>query len=218
MDTETTAALQASYDRVAEDYAERFFGELVHKPLDRALLDCFAEQVRGLGPIADIGCGPGQIARYLHDRGLPALGIDLSPEMVALARRLSPEIPFFQGTMLALDVEDASWGGITAFYSIIHVPPDEVPRACAEFHRTLRPGGLLLLSFHVGQERVHRDEWWDQPVNMDFQFYEPEVLAQHLEGAGFAIEARILRRPYTSVEHPSQRGYLLARKLPSHSP
>src|SRR5262249_57978561 len=196
MDTETTAALQASYDRVAEDYAERFFGELVHKPLDRALLDCFAEQVRGLGPIADIGCGPGQIARYLHDRGLPALGIDLSPEMVALAQRLSPEIPFAQGTMLALEAEDASWGGITAFYSIIHVPPDEVHRALAEFHRVLRPSGLLLLSFHVGQEHIHLDDWWDHPVNLDFHFYESARIEELLEAAGFAVEARITRCPY----------------------
>src|SRR5262249_25060825 len=150
MDAETTAAVQTSYDRVAEEYAAHFFDELAAKPLDRALLDCLAEQVRELGPIVDIGCGPGQIARYLHDRGVAAMGIDLSPQMVALAQRLSPDIPFQQGTMLALDAEDSSWGGITAFYSIIHVPPDDIPRALTEFHRVLRPGGLLLLAFHAG--------------------------------------------------------------------
>ena len=212
MDAETSATVQTSYDRVAEEYAAHFFAELASKPLDRALLDCLAEQVRELGPIVDIGCGPGQIARYLHDRGVAALGIDLSPQMVALARRLSPDIPFQRGTMLALDAQDGSWGGITAFYSIIHVPPDDVPRALAEFHRVLRPGGLLLLAFHVGQERLHLDEWWGQAVALDFQFYELEALARHLETAGFVVEARLLRRPHTPIEHPSQRGYLLARK------
>lgn len=212
MDLETTAALQTSYDRVAEEYATRFFGELAHKPLDRALLDCFAEQVRELGPVAELGCGPGQIARYLRERGVSILGIDLSAEMAALAQRLTPEIAFRQGTMLALDVEDGAWGGIVAFYSIIHLPPDDLPQALAEFHRALRPGGLVLLSFHVGDERVHTDEFLGQPVAIDFYFYQPETIEGHLLAAGFTIEARLERQPYVAVEYPSRRGYLFARK------
>ena len=212
MDAETTAALRVSYDRVTEEYAAQFFGELAAKPLDRALLDAFAELVRGQGTVADLGCGPGQVARYLHDRGVPAVGIDLSPEMVAVARRLSPDIPFQQGSMLALEVEDAAWAGIVAFYSIIHIPLEELPRAFAEFSRVLRPGGYALLAFHIGQERIHRDEWWGHDVSLDFQFYEPEELEALLTGAGFTIEALLVRRPYEPVEHPSQRGYILARK------
>src|SRR5262245_81656 len=102
LDPQVLAGTQQSYDRLAEEYAARIFGELAGKPLDRALLDCLAEQVGSLGPVADIGCGPGHVARYLHERGVPALGIDLSPEMVARARHLSPDISFEQGNMLAL--------------------------------------------------------------------------------------------------------------------
>src|SRR4051812_8617278 len=101
------ANLQTGYDSIAEEYAAQFFHELDHKPLDRALLESFAELVRDRGPVADIGCGPGQIGRYLHDRGLDVVGIDLSAGMVALAQRLSPEMTFRQGSMLALDVPDA---------------------------------------------------------------------------------------------------------------
>jgi SAM-dependent methyltransferase len=207
-----TAAIQASYDRVAAEYAARFFDELAHKPLDRALLDCFAEQVQGRGSVADLGCGPGQIARYLHARGLPTLGVDLSPEMVALAQRLTPEIAFQQGSILALDAADATWDGITAFYSIFHLLPDDLPLALREFYRVLCAGGLVLLSFHLGQEIVHLDEWWGKQVDIDFHFYERAALERQLEAAGFRIEARIERQPYTAVEHPSQRAYLLARK------
>jgi SAM-dependent methyltransferase len=209
---DAASATQTSYDAVAEEYAAQFTDELVHKPLDRALLDAFAEQTRALGPVADLGCGPGQTTRYLSERGCDALGIDLSPKMVEVARLLAPGVRFEQGSMLALPVEDGAWGGLIAFYSIIHIAADDLPRAFAEFHRALRPGGLALLAFHVGTERVHRDEWWEHPVALDFQFYEVEDIAQRLERAGFTIEARLIRRPYTPFEHPSQRGYLLARK------
>lgn len=206
-------ATQAGYDAVAEEYAARFFDELAEKPLDRALLDCLAELTHGRGIVADIGCGPGQIARYLADHGAEAMGIDLSPEMAQLAQRLSPDIPFRQGDMLALDLEDNSLGGIAAFYSVIHAPPEQIPQVMREFYRVLRPGGLALLAFHIGDEVVHRDEWWEKPVSLDFHFYQPATLARRLEEAGFRAEARIERAPYVgSAEHPSQRGYLLARK------
>jgi SAM-dependent methyltransferase len=204
--------VRRSYDRLAAPYAERLFGELAGKPLDRALLACFAEQVRGLGPVADVGCGPGHVARHLHETGLPVLGLDLSPGMVALARRLTPEVSFHEGDMLALEAEDGAWGGIVAFYAIIHLPADDVPRALREFRRVLRPGGMLLLAVHAGREVVHRDELWGEAVSLDFRFFEPAELERLVEEAGFAVEARIERAPYPEVEYPSRRAYLLARK------
>lgn len=201
-----------SYDRVARAYAELFDDELRHKPLDRALLDCFAEQVGPLDPVGDLGCGPGQVSRYLYERGLTLLGIDLSAAMIAVARERNPEITFHQGSLVTLDAADGTWGGIVAFYSIIHLTDDELPRAFGEFRRVLRPGGLLLVAFHIGDETVHRDELWGEPVDLDFRFYQPATIARLLETAGFAIEATIARAPYTVVEYPSQRAYLLARK------
>ncbi len=103
--------LQTSYDRVAEDYAEHFRDEMGEKPFDRKMLDWLAEKVGDLGVICDMGCGPGQAARYLHDRGVEVCGVDLSPGMVERARSLNPDIPFRQGDMLALaEVGDDSYG------------------------------------------------------------------------------------------------------------
>src|SRR5579872_4017827 len=111
----------SSYDAVAEEYAARFQHELDHKPFDRALLNAFAEVLQGKGIVADIGCGPGHLARHLHDRGLPTIGIDLSPGMIATSRRLNPGLSYQVGNMLALDAPDGAWAGIVAFYSIIHI-------------------------------------------------------------------------------------------------
>lgn len=209
------ADTQATYDRVAAEYAARIAGELAGKPLDRALLACFAEQIAGLGAVADIGCGPGHVASYLHMLGAPVIGVDLSPEMVMIARTLSPEIQFQQGSMLALDTPDASWGGVVALYSIIHLPPDARLQVFAEFFRVLRPGGMLLLAFHIGDEQRHLDEWWGQAVSLDVWFLQPSVIESLLRDAGFSIEMSLVRQPYApDVEHQSQRAYILARKPP----
>ena len=135
--------LQNSYDQVAEEYVVRIFHELEHKPLDRRLLDRFAAQVRDLGPVCDMGCGPGHIARYLHNQGVNVLGIDLSPRMVELAQQLNPGIEFHQGNMSSLDVDDEAWAGIVAFYSIIHIPRPEVIDVFREFRRGDRGSGSL---------------------------------------------------------------------------
>ncbi len=202
---------RAAYDRVAEDYAARFAGELRDKPLDRGLLDAFAQQLPGPEPVADLGCGPGQVTRYLADRGVPALGVDLSPAMVALARRLVPGVEFRQGSLLELPAGDGEWAGITAFYAIIHLPPGTLPTALAEFHRALRGDGLVLLAFHVGEERITLDEWLGHQVSLDFQLLSPAAVEGALEAAGFTVAATLVRAPYPS-EHPTRRAYVLARR------
>ena len=86
MNTELTRSIRESYDRLAEEYANRIADELQHKPLDRELLDRFARDVEGLGEVCDMGCGPGHVARYLRDAGASVFGLDLSPGMVEQAQ------------------------------------------------------------------------------------------------------------------------------------
>src|SRR5262245_44744915 len=112
MDDQKRRDCQASYDAVADEYVRRFFDELRQKPLDRELLDRFAARGRDVGPVCDLGCGPGQVARYLHERGVAVCGVDLSPAMVERARQLTPGVEFRQGDMLGLDAPDGAWAGI----------------------------------------------------------------------------------------------------------
>jgi SAM-dependent methyltransferase len=217
MEYQKIADVQHSYDRVADEYVQRIYDELQHKPLDRQLLEQFALRVHGLGPVCDLGCGPGHVARYLHERGVPVQGVDLSPAMIAHARQLNPGIDFTQGNMLALDVGDAVWGGIVVFYSLIHVPRVDLSTALGELKRVLRPGGVLLLAFHCGDETIHLDEWWGQPVSLDTFFFRADEMQGYVQAAGFVIEEVIARPPYPQVEYPSHRVYMFARKPPEQS-
>lgn len=203
---------QTSYDQVARDYAEKFKDEMDDKPFDRDCLDRLAREVGNLGPICDLGCGPGQIARYLHRQGAPTLGVDLSPCMIAEAQRLNPDIPFHQGDTLTLPDADHSWGGIAAFYCIIHIPRAQVVDALREMKRVLKPGGVLLITFHIGDEIKHLDEWWEKPVNLDFAFYLPAEVETWLKEAGFELEETLVREPNPEVEVATQRAYVFARK------
>src|SRR5437764_3959569 len=142
--------IAASYDCAATAYAETLYSELTGQPLDRHLLNRFAEEVRGKGLVADLGCGPGHIAKYLHDQGAEVLGIDLSPEMIRCAARIEPTLRFQVGDMRSLDLPDAGLAGIVAFYSIVHFEPAELPEVLREFRRVLSPGGVLLIAFHIG--------------------------------------------------------------------
>jgi SAM-dependent methyltransferase len=199
------------YDRIAEAYAARFFRELDEKPIDRALLDLFAAEVRGGGAVADVGCGPGQVARYLAERGVDACGIDLAPEMVRVARALSPSLAFEVGSLLALPRADRSLAGAAAFYAIVNLPPDDVARALVELHRVLAPGAPMLLAFHLGDQRLHVDEMLGHAVSLDFWFFTRAFVDEQLRAAGFTIDLWLERRPYPT-EHPSTRAYAWARR------
>ena len=204
---------QSSYNAVAAEYAAKFQDEMDHKPFDRDCLDRLVREVGELGAICDLGCGPGQIARYLHHQGAATLGVDLSPQMVAEAARLNPEIPFHQGDMLSLPDRDESWGGIAAFYCIIHIPRSRVVEALSEMKRVLKPGGVLLVTFHIGDEIKHVEEWWEKKVNLDFISYQPEEMESWLKEAGFMVEETLVREPNPEVEVATRRAYLFARKL-----
>jgi len=203
--------LEASYDRVAEQYADEFFRELETKPFDRELLDAFAESVRGRGEVCEIGCGPGHIARYLRDRGATMSGIDLSQEMVKWAQRLNPDISFQQGNMLALNLPNSSLAAIVSFYAIIHIERDKITLALQEMNRVLQPGGSLLISFHSGEGVLHRDEWYDKPISIEVTLFGSDEMSGYLEAAGFETVSFAERAPY-EFEYPTRRVYVSAKK------
>jgi SAM-dependent methyltransferase len=210
--------VRAAWDAVAAPYAAHYFDELAHKPFDRVWLDRLVGLTAGLGPICDMGCGPGHVGRYLRDRGAEVVGADLSEGMLAEAGRLNPDIPYHRQDMLALTLAPDSLGGIAAFYAIVNLTPDQASTAFAELRRVLVPGGYLLVAFHVGDERVHVEELVGTPISLDFFFHQPDDVAARLRDVDLLVEEVTIRYPYPGVERPSTRAYILARKPPGTAP
>ena len=194
-----------SYDTVAVDYAELLRDRFDVVPLERAMLGGFADLVRaaGGGPVADLGCGPGLVTAHLATLGLDAFGVDLSPGMIAVARRDHPALRFEVGSMVALDLPDGGLAGLIAWWSTIHVPTELLPTVFAEFSRVLAPGGLCLLGFHVGAERRRKESGYGgHPMALDVYLREPDLLAGLAADAGFVERARLTSEPVSPSTVP----------------
>ncbi|MFE7210298.1 class I SAM-dependent DNA methyltransferase [Streptomyces sp. NPDC001698] len=208
----TLTAIRESYDTVAAAYAEQVPKPAELDPLSRGMLAAFAEQVRhaGLGPVADLGCGPGHVTAHLRESGVRAIGVDLSAGMVRQARHAHPDLAFAQSSMTALGLADDVLGGILAWYSTHHTPPALLPDVFAEFHRTLVPGGLLLWGCHVGDEHRRPARGYGHPVSYEWYLLPVERVAELLERAGLVVTARLVQEPAGRLTR--QHACLLARK------
>ena len=206
--------VQSGYDAIADEYTRRIYDELRHKPRDRELLDRFAESVRDRGMACDLGCGPGQVARYLQGRGIQVCGVDLSEGMLQRARQLNPGIEFFPGDMRALPFPENTWAGIAAFYAVVNLAKPEVALAVREMWRVLQPEGQLLLSFHLGEDVAQVEEdVWGCGVSLEFTFFRARTVLAYMREVGFEIDEVIERDPYApDIEYQSRRAYIFAHK------
>lgn len=198
-----------SYDRLADGYAARFYDELDGMVLERALLSAFAEAVPQGAPVLDVGCGPGRTTAYLAERGLSVSGLDLSPEMVRLARERNQGLRFAVGSMTDLPVADGSLGGLLAFYSLIHIPTAGVPQVLAEWRRALLPGAPVAIAFQVGDVVRQVREHDGHDVDLAFHRRQPDQVTQLLTEAGFDSWSTTVQPPPEPGTSP--HAFLLAR-------
>ncbi|MFE9193645.1 class I SAM-dependent methyltransferase [Micromonospora sp. NPDC007208] len=191
METDT---VRQAYTSVAELYIELFGTS------QRVDTDDLAFIRRHLasrpGRVLDLGCGPGHLTGYLRELGVDATGIDLVPEFIAHARAAHPGVEFQLGSMERLDIADGSIDGILAWYSLIHLPPQELDGFLREFRRVLVPAGRLVLGVFDAEEVGA----FDHKVLTAYRWPVDEI-SERLGRAGFR-EVERLRRPGTDEHRP----------------
>lgn len=204
--------IERIYDSVAREYAETFSADHDKKPKDREMLNRFAKEVGGGGPVWDLGCGPGQTTRFLKDHGIEIAGLDLSEKLLEQAKTIHPDIHFKRGNVLGLEFEDDSIAGVVAFYTIIHFTTEHVEKFFREVFHVLQPGGIFLLTYHIGEETIHLEEFLGKTIDINFMFFAADFIAGCLERAGFEEIETIEREPYPGIEYQSRRAYVFAKK------
>lgn len=200
-----------SYDAIASDYVEQQVNPLYPNSFETFLLNYFIQQIDAQKTVCDVGCGPGQVAAYLHEQAIPVIGIDLSSGMIAQARKLHPDIRFQPGDMRVLPFSDGELAAVTAFYSIIHTPREEVTVVLSELHRVIQRNGYLLLSFYLGKKTDHRSQWFDKAVSLDFIPFTQSEMKNYLREAGFRPQIVVEHSRTPAIEAPY--GFILAQKV-----
>jgi ubiquinone/menaquinone biosynthesis C-methylase UbiE len=209
-----TEELRDAHDGLAEFYAARLADAMDHMPADRALLGLFCELTlaAGLGTsVGDIGCGTGRLAPYLAANGLSPRGIDLSPEMIRVARRDHPGFGFDVADLRDLPFEDASLAGVVCWYSLMFLPPADRPAAFSELARVVKPDGYLVTAFKAGDSQVRRGgRSTGLGIEFDVYWLSPEEMGRRAADAGFTA-VFWGGRPAEGQEG-SPQGYLLAQR------
>ena len=214
MNRETlTDEVRSTYDAVAPDYAAHFPTTEPEQRVDLAMIDHFVSQLTGPRlEVLDAGCGAGRIARYLNDRGCLVHGVDLSPGMIAMAQRDHPDITAQVATITDLPFPDGQFDGALYWYSFIHVTDSDLATVFGEARRVLRPNGVALVAFQVGDGerevgRGYRKLGHD--VTLTRIDRRPDQVSQLLAAAGLHEQARLVRGPLGGER--SGQAFVLAR-------
>lgn len=213
-------ATRAAYDELAGAYDAAERSLMAERPVDLGHLFAFAKSVHAHRPgglVGDVGCGPGQVARWMCELGLAVRGIDLSPRMIERARRNAPDARFIEGEAAELEEESGAWAGALVLGALWHAEAGERAVALGEVARVVQPGGALLygwLSSGAGQPSgtvYPLEHWLGVKVALPVYLCSIKAAALEVRRAGFEVVAATEREPLVH-ELPLRRGFLLARR------
>lgn len=174
-------AVRHAYETIADGYAGTFGHDLEHSQLDRSVLDDALDLLPPSAVVLDLGCGPAQVASYVRAHGRRAVGVDLSPEMLDVARRHHPDMPLLNGDVLRLPVRDGAVEAAVAWFSLHNLPRSLLGHALAEIRRVLRKDGVFVMVTHAGEdeESVEHD-WHGRTEQVLITYYDSDELQSTL--------------------------------------
>jgi SAM-dependent methyltransferase len=201
-----------AYNLAAQAYHDLFRNEMNDKAYDRELLDRFARRFGPDSLVCDAGCGPAaHIGRYLADKGIPIVGVDISERCVELAGRCNPGMKVVRADIGRLPFADGTFAGAIAYYALIDTPRRHVGRIFRELHRVLKPGGSLLTAVKAGEGEGFQPELLGMAAEIWFTRFSEAEIAGHFRRAGFELEFVETRDPY-GFEIQNERIFAIGRR------
>lgn len=199
--------VRLAYDARADEYADAFRSTEPEQRIELAMVNHFAESLRGQRRVLDAGCGAGRFLPILAGLGCEVDGLDLSPGLIRNARARHPSFVTQVGTLTDLPFTSASFDGYFSWYSTIHSADEALRTLLREAHRVLRPGGSILVAFQSGDgvqdlSESYRKRGHDRSLLRYLRSL--ESMAHELASAGFAATARLERAPVGDRESEDQ--------------
>jgi len=174
----------STYNKIADAYTKQYFNDLTDLPY----IDKFLLKLPASAKILDIGCGPGTFTQYLQQKGFEVEGIDLSEEMIKIAKEKVPGVTFRLMDMRKLEYPDNSFGGLLVAYSLIHIPSEEIPSTLLGFKKVLKTGGYMMIIAQGGEPDKIVDEPLKEGEKIFINFFTKERLSDFLKNADFSME------------------------------
>lgn len=172
--------VRTSYGSRANEYVAAL-GTIDHVAApDLALVGQWATGLNG--PVLDVGCGPGQWTRYIASLGIKVAGVDPVPHFIESAQANYPGLRYRTGRADSLGCVDGELGGVLAWYSLIHMPAEQVRQALTEFARCVQAGGGLALGFFTGPKL----ETFEHAITTAY-YWPMDLLTSEVENAGFTV-------------------------------
>jgi ubiquinone/menaquinone biosynthesis C-methylase UbiE len=201
-----------AYNLAAKKYHKLFQNEMQEKEYDRKLLDNFANRFNKGDTILDAGCGPsGHIGRYIFNKGMKVIGVDISDKCIELAKKNNPLMEFMRQDITELQFENNVFDGIISYYSIVDTPKKYVPKIIYEFYRVIKPNGYLLVVVKVGTQEGYVDDLLGIKTKLYLTHFSKEEIISFLEKAGFTLEFFEQRDPY-DFEIDNDRIFAIGKK------
>jgi ubiquinone/menaquinone biosynthesis C-methylase UbiE len=204
------SAVRHVYENMADGYVGRFGDDLEQSLVDGTVLQDAVDMLQPSALVLDLGCGPGQVASFAVKRGCRAVGIDLTPEMLGVARQLDPQLALINATLLRLPVRDGGADGAIAWFALHHLPRSLLGAALGQVRRVLRPGGVFVMATHGGDgEQSVAHNWRGKTEHVLITYYSVDQLRSELGSQKLKV-VDVRSRPPMEHEHAVNKLFVTA--------
>ncbi len=145
------------------------------------------------GRILDLGCGPGHHALFFSEKGFRVVGVDLSENMISIAKKIAPKAEFEIMDISNITFPSNSFDGIWASASLLHIPKKDIQTVLEKLYEILVPNGICYISLKYGDSEDFLDDHRYGGVKKFYVYYKPEEIEKILSGMNFKILHRGIR-------------------------